>query len=306
MSDGKLPIPIYTAVRGESGLKPEELAWYEFTPWEVGGAWLGMYVPSWAYGREFKNGVSKDFGLEKSFGFNLGTYGSAFSATVEQMYKELEEKIPVDLVKTILKETVVKGVGEKRLTWAEVYNFTYKMEQSPIKQLKRIKAIDGGLAFNLPYPPVSGERLERKADILIFLDASATIKGAQELQKTEAYARRKGLKFPVINYAGIEQQAISIFKNVQDPTIPIVIYIPRVNDPKILKQLHEPAFARFKHLEKFDVEKCTKQEFCSTYNFKYNHEQLHSLSDFAELVALVIMPIIFNEIDAFVQRTAGG
>lgn len=305
MLDGKLPIPIYTAVRGEAGLKPEQLDWYEFTPWEVGGAWLGMYVPSWAYGRKFKAGVSKDFGLEKSFGFNLGTYGSAFSGTVEQIYGELKSKIPVDLVKKILEETVIKAAGEKRLTWAEVHNFTYKMEHSPIKQKKTIEAVDGGLNYNLPYIPVSGQRPERKADILIFLDASATIKSAEELRKVEADARRKGLKFPTINYTDIDKNAISIFKNEQDPTMPVIIYIPRINDPKTVKRLIEPSFAQFKHLENFDIEKCTKIEFCSTYNFKYSRKELDQLTGFAELIGLVVIPVIFNEIDAFVQRKAG-
>ena len=48
----------------------------------MGGAWLKYYVPMWAYGRVFKQGISQDDAPEKSLGFNLGTFGSAFSVNL--------------------------------------------------------------------------------------------------------------------------------------------------------------------------------------------------------------------------------
>ena len=53
---GVHPMPIYTAIRGDG--PTTENQWYEFTPYEIGASWLSMYVPSWSFGRRFRNGVN--------------------------------------------------------------------------------------------------------------------------------------------------------------------------------------------------------------------------------------------------------
>lgn len=303
IQNGQWPIPIYTAVRGEAGLTKEQLNWYEFTPWEVGGAWLGIYAPTFSYGRKFDQGRSREFGPPQDLGFNLGTFGSAFAATVEEIYHEVGEKIDSDIVRKIIKKVIIKPAGQKRLTWAEAFNFTKGMNQSPIKDLKTIKLVDAGLAFNLPYPPVSGERPERKSDILIFLDVSSPIKGAPALKESEAYARRKRLKFPIINYEGIDKRTISIFKNEQDPEVPVVIYMPRINDQTLWKKLEEPEFAPYKgYLKGFDVEKCVIEDYCKTFNLKYTKKQAEQLNALGEFNMRVNQKVIFDEIRALIER----
>ncbi len=304
IKNGQYPIPIYTAVRGEHGLTQEQLEWYEFTPWEIGGAWLGMYAPSFSYGRKFDKGKSQGFGPPQDLGFHFGTYGSAFAATIEEIYLEkLREKIKSDIIRTIIEKVIEQPVGRKRLSWAEVYNFTKGMQQSPIADSDTIKLIDGGHAFNLPYPPVSGERPARKPDILIFLDASATINGAPALGESEAYAYRKGLKFPTINYEGIDQRTISVFKDEQDPEVPVVIYMPRINDPALWPKLDQIEYALYKKdLKEFNVDACVKEDYCGTFNLTYSKAQAQQLSKLGEFNMRVNQKVIFDEIKALIER----
>jgi hypothetical protein len=89
---GAKPIPIYTAVNHEH----DHYRWVEFTPFEVGIAQdLNVFVPTWAFGRKFKEGTSTDFAIEPSLALLQATWGSAFCATVSQMFAELDgEKDP--------------------------------------------------------------------------------------------------------------------------------------------------------------------------------------------------------------------
>lgn len=276
LNDATFPFPIYTAIRAD---QYAELDWYEMTPFEVGGAWLGIYVPTWAYGRSFNGGRSLDFAPEVSLGFNLGTYGSAFALTFNRLYEEFADDIPSTVLKIIIRE-LLKVVGNERISAAKVSNFTYGMPNSSIKDLKILAMSDAGLAFNLPYPPLSGERPERSADLLIFLDASATIAGAPELRSTELYARQHNLKFPSINYDGIDSRAITVFKDDNDPTVPVVIYMPLIKD-KVLWQAYKDAVRKDDHyvkvLDSFDPVICNEKEFCSTFNFSYDQEQAEQL-----------------------------
>lgn len=288
IQSGDLPFPIYTAVRGESAAGSD---WYEFTPYEIGATWKGsgMYVPTWAYGRKFVDGKSVDFAPEQSMGYFMGTWGSAFAARFDQLYQEaaagiqnVTAKTGVDFVVTSL----FYDLGHKRITksWAEALNFSVGLSNSPVRERKVLKLVDAGAfpGFNLPYPPISGERPERQADVMIFLDASADDL-ALRMKQVEQYARAKNLKFPQINYDGIDKRAISIFKNEQDPTVPVVIYMPRIKDDAVWKENKSgfPEFAQL--LENFDVEKCIAKEFCRTLNFEYEpHEssQLSALTEF--------------------------
>lgn len=284
-----LPLPIYTSVRGDSAA-PMNACWYEFTPYEVGAAWMGsgMYVPSWAYGRKFANGQSVDFAPEQSIGFLMGTWGSAFAAQFGQMYEQAAGGIQNAMLKTganFVMTNLLSDVGQKRITkaWAEVFNFSAGLSNSPLQDRTELKLVDAGArpGFNLPYPPISGERPERRADIIILLDASADDLAGQ-MRQVEQYARAKNLKFPAINYDGIDKRAISIFRNEQDPTVPVVIYMPRVKDLAAFNE-HKAAFPDLALLlETFDVEKCVGKEFCSTFNFEYELNESNQLSVMTE------------------------
>lgn len=267
---GSIPFPIYTAVAAES--IATENKWYEFTPYEVGASWLNMYVPSWAFGRKFKNGTSVTFAPEQNFGVLMATFGLAIGITLSRIMQEadLNNKISSPMIKNIINR-IEQAQGERRITSSDFSNFTFGMSASKYADARILRLVDAGINFNLPYPVISGERQDRKADVIIFLDASGDEEFSKELRKTEQYARNHGLKFPPIDYTDIEKRAISIFKNEQDPQVPVIIYIPRVLEQTLFDELKEQsAFSNFRAiLTSFDVARCIKEGPCSTFNFNY-------------------------------------
>jgi len=307
IQSGDLPFPIYTAVRGESAAGSD---WYEFTPYEVGAPWMGsgMYVPTWAYGRKFVDGKSVDFAPEQSIGYLMGTWGSAFAARFDQMYEQASGGIQNVIAKTgvdFLVTNLFYDLGRKRITksWAEVFNFGVGLRNSPLRERKYLKLVDAGATpgFNLPYPAVSGERPERQVDVIILLDSSADGLSGQ-VKQVEQYARSKNLKFPAINYEGIDKRAISVFRNESDPSAPVVIYMPRIKDIAVWNQ-HKAAFVEFvEMLEGFDVEKCIAKEFCSTFNFEYEPNESSQLSALTEFNMRANAQVIRDAINWVVDK----
>jgi phospholipase A2 len=296
IAKGDWIFPISTAV---SGKQEENRKWYEYTPYEIGGAWLKHYVPTWAYGRGFDKGESKDFAPEQSLGYLCGTYGSAFAVTLGRAVEEqtgihldwVFDGVAQDLRKAHIPEVAVtfmrkilQQITSVRVSSSRVFNFTKNMQTSSLSTLEKLSFVDAGLDFNLPYPPISGERPERRADIILFLDSSATVKGAPELRKAQEDARKRGLPFPAIQYEGIETYAVSIFKDENNAAVPLVIYVPCVNDKRLVKAFANDA--RLKDLvdriADFDVNACIQKSFCNTFNFDYNEQQALQLSSLTE------------------------
>lgn len=296
------PFPIYTAIHAQI-LKPEE--WYEFTPYEIGSVWQGIYIPTWAFGRRFENGASVDFAPEQSFGFGLGIFGSAFAATARKIYKEyIESNIKIDLVRSTVNSILEAPIGEVRpFIPGYVYNYMKGMKSSKTPHDDLIGLADAGLDFNLPYPPISGHRTERKADIIIFIDASSGTLGA-ELVKVEQYARKHNLKFPIINYTGIEKKAISIFKDKNDSSVPVVIYMPLVKDNELWNRIkNNPKFEQFyMYLEHFNIQNCIENEQCGTFNFVYNEWQARQMAAVMECNVKACSGIILDEIAQWITK----
>ncbi|HEB41417.1 MAG TPA: hypothetical protein ENI08_00165 [Candidatus Dependentiae bacterium] len=168
--------------------------------------------------------------------------------------------------------------------------------------------VDAGIEFNLPYPPISGERsAERKADVIIFLDYSGDIKSSSELKKCEDYARNKGLKFPPINYTGLAEKAVSIFKDENDPAVPVVIYLPLIKDRVLWQKYRDKlGFEQFqKYLDTFDPVQCEEKDFCSTFNFQYKPKQAERLSAQTEFNLKASMDKIIEILNWAVDRKAG-
>lgn len=286
INQGTFPIPIYTAVSGEEN--QSEYYWYAFTPWEVSmEPWTrggnGISIPSWGYGRKYRNGQSTGYMPELSLGYLLGSFGSAFAADIEKIYSSIGKGIENQSVRRIIDSVVIANIGGKRLTWAAVPNFGRGVQQSPLRANDALQLVDAGLDFNLPYPPLSGMRAERNPEILIFVDASANIIGSGEFKKVEAYARARGLKFPKIDYDLPAKNAVTIHQDESDPSMPVVIYISRINDAN-QTELLKRSFLQPYHstLTGFDVEKCTSKESCNTYNFSYSYDDAMKLSTLAE------------------------
>ncbi len=287
---GDWPMPIYTAALTHRN-KPAQ--WYEYTPYQIGSAELGMYVPTWAFGRTFKDGASTDAVLEQHIGYHLGTFGSAFAIRFNTVYESFKKKSSnkqlLEAVESVFNEIAkeqMQEIGSRRinLSWAAVPNFALGLTQNADNNEPLLKLSDAGLDFNLPYPPVSGQRAERKADIIIFLDASNTIKDVPHLKKAKEYAQRNKLKFPAINDVQIGTKACTVLKDDNDPDAPVIIYLPRIKDNDLwLAMKDKQDFGEYKnHLDTFDPEQCTAKEHCGTTNFVYTEQQARQLCALAE------------------------
>ena len=310
---GDFPMPIYTAVRAETG-KPAN--WYEFTPYEIGGAWLGKYVHTWGFGRTFENGKSKDFAPEQTLGYFMAIFGSAFALKFERLYKETlknwyEKTEDPNILRNIIayladkigKKQLYK-IGQTQIISAELNNFTYKFGNRPINENKILGFADAGIAFPLPYPPVSGQRPERRADIIIILDASKGTKTESKgLKGIEEWTQKQKLPFPTINYDGIKDKALRVFKKQNAPRSPLVLYMPITNDLDLQAQnLNKPEFTDLKpYIESFDFWKCADEQ-CNIFNFKYNEFQANQLSKLEEFNVRANEQAIIDEIKAFINR----
>lgn len=294
------PFPIYTAISGES-LESENL-WYEFNPVEVGAAWIGpqgFYVPSWAFGRRFKNGSSINFAPEQNFGVLMATFGLAIGITITRLVQEigLKDKVQTMFVKNII-DRVLLEAGHKRLTSSDFANYTYQLPGSIYADKPVIRLVDAGIHINLPYTPVMGERPERVADIVIFVDASGDDIG-KDLKATADFARSKGFKFPPIDYTAAIKRVPTMFKDDRDHQAPIVIYVPRILDQQLVNEKRsQPGFKDIiPAVESLNVEQCIKSGPCSTFNFKNTEAQARAMTGLGMINMMAIK-------DLFAQAVA--
>jgi phospholipase A2 len=293
VANGTFPYPIYTAVDGSAKVA-HDASWYEFTPHEIGSSLFALYVPTWAFGRKFYAGQSLDYAPEQSLGFLLGTFGSAFAVHFGRAWEEVTAEFSDNFLKQAIEEYVLKSITGNRVFWAEVYNYMKGMSDiantyERLNERETLKMVDAGLAYNLPYPPISGQRPERFANIMIFLDSSAG-KLPNEFMKVEAYARQNNLKFPKIEWTDLDKKTISIFKDETDPTVPVVIYMPRISDPQLWEENKaNNAYEKYNNsISYFDMEVCTNEgSFCTTASFKYTESQSQQIVDLMEFNMIV-------------------
>ncbi len=310
VQDGNWPYPIYTATDGSEQVV-QNAHWYEFTPHEVGSAAFGVYVPTWAYGRAFYGGGSLDFAPEQTLGFILGTCGSAYALHIGFAWDALVENLSNMVLKQLMDEYVIAPLRGKRVFWAEVNNFMKGIPNianaySNLQTRDTLKLVDAGLTFNLPYPPVSGERAERKADVLIMLDASAGII-PEELKKVEQYARNHKLKFPVIDYTDLNKKTFAVFKNEKDETVPVVIYMPRITDAQLWQEHKiKPEMSAYNNLEGFNLETCTNEsgQVCNTLNFEYTEKQAQQVMNQTEFNMVANKDNIIEVLNWVIDRQA--
>lgn len=291
IKNADVPYPIYTAIDAREAVAREP-QWYEFTPHEIGSPYFNVYVPTWAYGRQFYAGGSTDFAPEQSLGFHMGVWGSAYGVHFGRVWETIIDSVPgSSVIRAAIEKKFIDPYTGKRLdtTWGEVNNYMYAIPNQELQLRPTIKFVDAGIDFNLPYPPVSGERPERKADIMLFLDFSG---GSllYSIKKAEEYARKKGLKFPKIDYVDIETKTISIFRDPVDPSVPVIIYLPRVSDQQ-LWQAHKsnPLFSQYNSIEGFNFEECTNASGggCGTLRFQYTAHDSQQLMDQMEFNMIV-------------------
>ena len=123
-------------------------------------------------------------------------------------------------------------------------------------------------------------------------DGSSQLNGAHELRLAEKYAREHNLKFPEIHYAEILEKPVSVFKDDNDPTVPVIVYFPRIGN-----ELYSSSF---------NPDICVEEGYCNTFNFVYSHANIAELSGLAgfsvidneKLLASVISDVIDRKYSA--------
>lgn len=241
IDDGKkYPLPILTALETTEAPTTK---WFEFSPYESGSYHQGMsaYVPTWAFGREFKNGNSTTTAPEQSAAWMLAICGSAFAVDFWGVMHEAVKKLsflpsPIYSVlssavySTSLQQKVKDGKNYlretdgrvatpivKALSWSvrdavggRVPNYTYKMPNQRMHSKKEFTLVDGG--HEIKEHPLGGYargnlaaqpslRPHRDIDLQIFCDSSANLTDCPSLGAAATRAKEDGHPFPDIKHS---------------------------------------------------------------------------------------------------------
>ncbi|PIA18945.1 FabD/lysophospholipase-like protein [Coemansia reversa NRRL 1564] len=212
VDEGRLPMPIYTAVRhfiGTQDNNPDnapghKYQWIEMNPYEIGSIDHGAWVSSWAFGRPMAKGREQLRVGEAHFGSIMGAVSSAFCASVNAMMMEVYMAVP----------SAVRGVLDPLLDWIDsgaqtshpippytIYNPFFKTdvpgasakdELSELGSKPLLSLMDAGMQNNLPFAPLL--RAERGVDVIVCLDASANIDIMPWFARAEAWASDHGIE----------------------------------------------------------------------------------------------------------------
>lgn len=103
VESGQWVYPINTAINPQGGANYD---WYEFTPFEVRNLNTQQFVPTWAFGKTFQGGKSTDSAPEQVLSFYLGTFGSAFAVSPEELIRiqNVAEEVSEALSQKIIDE----------------------------------------------------------------------------------------------------------------------------------------------------------------------------------------------------------
>jgi hypothetical protein len=216
VKDGEMPLYMSTAV--VPGLKGHP--WFEYTPYEVGSADFGAFIPARYAGAEFYNGylVEKNF-KEYPLGLHCGVFGSAFAVSINRIGKELKSP----WFDAIVKNTNLK---HSQITTGLLTNFMRGMDRSAFSRSDNLRLVDAGQDLNIPLPPL----LHRHPNILIVANIFDQPKGDKTsiLDQAVEDAKKRGYKMPLIIRDGIHSRPITVLEDPMDPSVPTIIYIPNL------------------------------------------------------------------------------
>ncbi|KAI1315497.1 hypothetical protein EDD11_000730 [Mortierella claussenii] len=235
---GDQPLPIYTVVSHVlPGSMPERIQegdiivddeisrdtgdeethyyqWFEMTPYEFGSEETSAWIPTWSFGRRFVEGKSVEKIPETSLAILLGTFGSAFTATLADYYKEvgpLLNKTMSDSMDSYIKE-YLEGMSQIHPLSPSCFpNPIYKLpnpepEAEAFSHRKNIYLNDAGMDNNLPLYPLL--RPGRNIDIVLAFDSSADIESVPWFEKADEYVKRRGIeRWPPISKTRADQLA---------------------------------------------------------------------------------------------------
>lgn len=278
--DKNIPLPLYTAIMDCGN---DSYEWLEFSPYEVGSAFLNSYVPLWAFGREFFAGVSRGFEPPQTLGYCLGIWGSILSANLKEILHSYQEYLGSTPIIEALTQAAdeLPLISNLRVLPAKVCNWTLGMKL-PFCTEKTLTLLDAGIDFRLPFPPVL--RQERDIDLIIVIDTASRIPPASDLYLAQQYARVHGLKFPPISSA-VATSLCTMLEDTNDMQTPLIMYLP-VRKYDDYDNTFDPQTA----------------PFTNTYNSHYNKDEVFLLSGLAEHMVVKNSESIVQAIRHCVER----
>lgn len=232
------PYPIYTCNVTET----LPYSWIEITPDLTGSQDLKAYTPTWALGRRFENGISQDFDPANAACFFLACASSSISLNLRELTQiVLSASYGNTTAYQILSHIVENTeIGQIRPIAAKIPNFAYGVNGSPVSNQSELNLVDAGIKCNLPLAPLV--RPERGIQIIIVLDASGRVWEAPELMLAVEELKQKGYKLPHIDYIAAGAVPFSVWNDPQDPSVPTIIYLPRVYLERALDPQYETGF----------------------------------------------------------------
>ncbi len=282
---GNCFFPIYTAIQ----IKGSDLHWATFTPYEFGIDDFNMYIPIWALGRKFENGVSTDFAPEQTLGFLMGVWGSAGSGSVNNMMETQKGTLSKTLFKALNNIFVETHIGVARVAAVRVFNPLHGVTGASVRNLERLTLMDAGYDFNLPLPPLL--KKERKVDIIIVMDASASVhENAPALQKAVEYAKSRGIPLPKIDFNSITDKQVSVFTDESNAATPTIIFLAPVKNTN------------------YDAKFDPKNEMKTTYDtskFIYNSKDVKKMSGLIRQNIIDNQKLIFDAIRHKIEQKRG-
>lgn len=293
VSEGQKPLPIFTANAPDE----DKLNYYhfEFTPYEVAAYALKCAVASWAWGREFKKGISVTAPPPVPLGKAMGIFGSAVSLSTKDIYNHVLRKLKPEFIFKKMREiTDIPQFGSLRMFPTTQHNFAYKMPGSPAENKPDLTFVDAGMTFGVPLHPL----LHRYPDVILIFDFSANVADGDELFKAEAYARTHNLPFPHIDHSlrsenprvlNITEEVFSVYDDGPESSAPIVIYFPMLKNPNFSKTFDPRA-------------EMGTTGFLNTFNFLYGQREVDLISGLFKQAVIDAKSTIIDTIKTAIER----
>ncbi|KAF9381205.1 hypothetical protein CPC16_009961 [Podila verticillata] len=308
---GDQPLPIYTAVSHilpNTGPEPKVVGdivvdndvgkeeddshyyqWFEMTPYEFGSEETSAWIPTWSFGRRFVEGKSVEKVPETNLAILLGTFGSAFTATLADYYNEVRPLLNKAMSDSM--DTYIKDLPNPE---PEAEHFSHR---------KNLYLNDAGMDNNLPLYPLL--RPGRDVDVILAFDSSADIESVPWFEKTDEYVKRRGIeRWPPISKTRAEQLEkqeggpprkmthVELFhgivaddRDADHIAQPEQSGAPRKTVLSQSKQDVQPITLVYFPLipnQEYKEFNPSSEAFCSTFNFEVKEEQVELLAGLAE------------------------
>ncbi|KAI9266029.1 acyl transferase/acyl hydrolase/lysophospholipase [Sporodiniella umbellata] len=263
IAKGQEPMPIYCVVRHDSE-KKDIYQWFEFTPYEMGSEDLEAWIPTWAFGRTFKEGKNTNHLPEQPLEIMNGMFGSAFAASLVHFYQEFRHYLNKNF-----REKMDAIVKEHELSMSNIHPISPSSFPNPFGK-DDLLLMDAGMDNNIPFYPLL--RDGRDVDAILAVDLSADIQTAPHFKRAESYVKRRGIEGWPKDAGWREDKPLgtcTVFDSQateKDHKRPItLIYFPFILNPS--------------YDNKFDPQTA---KFCSTWNFVYQKDQVDQVIGLAE------------------------